>query len=336
MWEKKSSSQTKFCSLYFFINTLLSKNRNKYNLPKKLIKTIFILFFLLFILSYKNKNIKVALCTMGKQENLYVKEFISYYIRLGIDKILIYDDNDINTEQISDMIEDRYRKYIKIYKPKKLKLFSQCKQFTDCYAKNKDKYDWLLMIDMDEFLYIKKNSLKNYLLKPVFNKCDFIKFHWIIPNDNNHLYYENKPLLERFKGPYKSSPFVKSIIRGKIKKLKYMVHSPSISPFRNISCNNIGKKINNNKVNIELINNINIKKAFIIHFKFKSTEEYINKIKRGYHGWSKSYIYQTRIKSYFESNKITKEKIKYFEKELKINLSNYNLKRKVDKAIFLK
>ena len=147
MWEKKTSYQTNVFFLYFVI---------KINFTLSFL-------FLILILSNKKKNIKVALCTMGKQENLYVKEFISYYIRLGIDKIFIYDDNDINTEQISDMIEDRYRKYIKIYNPKKLKLFYQCHQFTDCYTKNKDKYDWLLMVDMDEFLYIKKNSLKNYL-----------------------------------------------------------------------------------------------------------------------------------------------------------------------------
>ena len=84
----------------------------------------------------------------------------------------------------------------------------------------------------------------------------------------------------------------------------------------------------NSKLNIELINNINIEKAYIIHFKFKSTEEYVKKIKRGYHGWTKSYIYHTRIKSYFKNNKITEEKIKYFEKELKINLSNYKIKIK--------
>jgi len=315
MLKKKSYNQTKACSLQIFIKTIL-------------ILSIFHLNLL-----YKKKNIKVALCTMGKQENLYVKEFISYYIRLGMDKIFIYDDNDINAEKISDMIDKRFKKYIAIYKPKQLKLFSQAKQFTDCYSKNKNKYDWLLMVDMDEFLYIKKDSLKNYLSKPIFNKCDFIRFHWVIPNDNNHIYYENKPLFKRFKGPYKKSPFIKSIIRGKIKDLKYMVHSPFKSPFRNISCNNIGKKLNNSKINIELINNINIEKAYIIHFKFKSTEEYVNKIKRGYHGWTKSYIYQTRIKSYFENNKITEEKIKYFEKELKINLSNYKIKRKLDKIL---
>jgi len=51
------------------------------------------------------KDIKIALCTMGKEENLYVEEFIEYYIKLGIDHIFIYDDNDPNKEQIYKAID---------------------------------------------------------------------------------------------------------------------------------------------------------------------------------------------------------------------------------------
>ena len=293
------------------------------------IKNMLSLIFLFIILIFnKNKNIKVALCTMGKQENLYVKEFINYYIKLGIDNIFIYDDNDINTEKISDKIDFQYKNYVKIYEAKKINIFNQSQAFTDCYEKNKNKFDWILMVDMDEFLYIKNDKLKNYLLKPVFNKCDFIKFHWVLPTDNDNLYYENKSLFERFKGPYKSSNFIKSIIRGRIPNLKYWVHCPFISPERNISCDNIGNKINNDIINIESISNINIKKAFIIHFKYKSTEEFIKKYKRGYSNWhgdKLSIALKSKIHNYFKDNKITKEKIEYFEKELKLNLSDYKI-----------
>ena len=41
---------------------------------------------------------------MGKKENLYVEEFVHYYRKLGINKIFIYDDNDVNTEKIRDVI----------------------------------------------------------------------------------------------------------------------------------------------------------------------------------------------------------------------------------------
>ena len=37
---------------------------------------------------------KVCLCTFGKQENRYIREFVSYYKKIGIDKIyLLYDNN---------------------------------------------------------------------------------------------------------------------------------------------------------------------------------------------------------------------------------------------------
>ena len=155
--------QKKFCYLNFFLDFLCLKINLLNCIRKKSNKTISILLFLFLIFVFKKKNIKIALCSMGKQENLYVKEFIKYYINLGIDKIFIYDDNDINTEEISDMIDFRYKKYVKIFKTIKLKLFTQNKQFTDCYEKIKNKFDWILMIDMDEYLYIKTEKLKNYL-----------------------------------------------------------------------------------------------------------------------------------------------------------------------------
>ena len=52
----------------------------------------------------KSNQIKIALCTMGKKENLYVNEFINYYKKLGVNKIFIYDDNEPNSERIKDVI----------------------------------------------------------------------------------------------------------------------------------------------------------------------------------------------------------------------------------------
>ena len=98
------------------------------------------------------------------------------------------------------------------------------------------------------FPYFKKinivnNTLKGYLTNKVFDKCDFIKFHWVITTNNDLIYYDERPLFERFKPPYKKSRYVKSIIRGNISDLKYWVHSPFISPKRNVTCNNEGNII---------------------------------------------------------------------------------------------
>ena len=154
------------------------------------------IFMLIYLLAYnylnllpliqkiKKENIKIALCTMGKKENLYVSEFIEYYLYLGVDHI---------------------------------------------------------------------------------------------------------------------------IIRGNIFGLKYWVHSPYISPFKNVTCTNKGSLINYTNMNFEYIDQINIEKAYIIHFRFKSTEEFINKYKRGYSNWHGkhiNYVLKSHIEDYFEQNNI--------------------------------
>lgn len=132
---------------------------------------IFFLFSFIYILA--SHSIKVALCTMGKKENLYVKEFVEYYLKLGVDKIFIYDDNEPNGEKIIDVIDSSYKKVI-IFNNIKKKIKRQSQAYNDCYKNNKNNFDWFLMIDMDEFLVIVNDTLKHYLSKNIFNKCDFI------------------------------------------------------------------------------------------------------------------------------------------------------------------
>ena len=266
---------------------------------------------------------------MGKKENLYAKEFMDYYMKLGVDHMFIYDNNEPYTEKIKDMLNKKYKDKISFYDTYNLNIHLQTQAFTDCYKNNFKKFDWFIMVDMDEYLYIVNDTLKNYLMNERFNKCDFIKIHWVDTTDNNLLHYDKRSLFTRFKRPYLKSIYIKTIIRGNIPNLTYWVHSPKISPVKNITCTNEGNIINYTNINLEKIKNININKSYIIHFRFKSTEEFINKYKRGYSNWHGNRTHQVlleRISTYFEENGITLEKINYLEKELKLNLSSYRNK----------
>ena len=290
---------------------------------------LFLLITFIFMSFIERIDLKIALCTMGKKENLYIKEFVDYYLNLGISHIFIYDNNEPNDEKISDVINNYYKNKVTIFDSITQNITNQSTAFTKCYKENKNKYDWILMIDIDEYLVIKNNSLKNYLLDDIFINCDFIKIHWAVATDNNLLHYDKRPLLKRFKGPFLNDTHIKTFVRGNIEHLKYDIHSPVESPIRNKTCDNTGNKYNyTNKYGNELndIFNINYDKAYIIHFKYKSTEEFINKYKRGYQNWFGSGFLPLRIKEYFTDNNITLEKIEYLEKELKVNLTEYKLK----------
>ena len=284
-------------------------------------KFIFLTIFLIIIPNIEKKPLRLAICTMARKENLYIKDYVDYYLKLGFDHIFIFDDNEPGVEKISDVIDNSYHESVTIYDYSTI-IKDQKVAFTLCYEMNKYDYDWIFMNDIDEYLVIRNDSLKHYLSNNNFKKCDFIKFHWVLATDNNLLHYDNRSVLERFKGPYKLNTHIKTMVRGNIDDIQFDIHTPFISPHRNISCNNKGEIYKNKEILFQDVFDINIEKAYIIHFKYKSTEEYVNKYKRGYH-WRIGNIefMMMRIREYFKDNNATLEKIEYVERELNLNLS---------------
>ena len=156
-----------------------SKKQKKL-LNQKIIQIKILLIVLNYIFSFislikpplkqeENKVLEIALCTMGKNENLYIEEYINYYRKLGVDKIFIYDDNEPNTEKFSDIINSTNFKYVKIYENIKSYIHNQSEAFTSCYNENKMNFGWFIMVDMDEFLYIVNDySVKMYIYLKTF------------------------------------------------------------------------------------------------------------------------------------------------------------------------
>ena len=44
--------------------------------------------------SKTSKNTKICICTLGKEENRYIREYVQHYKDYGVDKIYLYDNND--------------------------------------------------------------------------------------------------------------------------------------------------------------------------------------------------------------------------------------------------
>ena len=288
------------------------KNRNK---KKVFIIYLIICFFLLnFILGNnllrKNKIIKVCLCTSGKKENLYVKEFVEHYKKYGVDKIYIYDNNDLNDEHFDDVISDYIiNGYVEIINYRGQNKI-QIKAMKDCYKNNFLRYDWFLFYDMDEFIFLKDNfDIKNFLNQKKFDGCKVILLNWVLRSDNELLHYDNRSLFERFKkrgNKILNAIDVKPILRG---SLLTKINDAHFINNRLKQCDGFGRRkefegIYDKNPDYELY--------YLDHFYSKSTEEFVNKIIRGsvaYGPNKRFYI----LKNYFDINKITSKKINYDE-----------------------
>ena len=286
---------------------------------------LIIIIYIIYIFLPNNKSkIKVALCTMGRKENLYINEYVNHYLSLGVDTLFLYDDNVDEKDKFINFIPKTDS--IVIEYTKDYDIDGQVEAFNHCYKTNKNNYDWFIMVDMDEFVVIRNNdTIKKYLSDKVFDKCDFIKLQWRVPTDNDLVYYDNRSLFERFKRPFMTYPDVKSIIRGHIDNLKYWVHSPKESPDKNVTCDNTGNILHYTKLNFERVSKVNLDRAYILHFAFKSTEEFINKFNRGYKNWPHLKL-EHSINNYFSKNRITLEKIELLEKAFNITLTRFRNK----------
>lgn len=303
----------------------------------KLVLLFLLNFFLLslkIINSTKDKygkkdslDLKLCLCTIGKKENKYIGEFVEYYKNYGVDKIYLYDNNDIKGERFEEVIEDYIKEnFVEIidYRGNRLVLV---KAMNDCYKKNSNKYDWLIFYEIDEFIFLKNyTNIKYFLKQKKMNNCQKIQLNWLHRSDNNLIHYDNRPVVERFtqkgknvnKNKFNNLGFVKTIVRG---NMSINISNNHILNKDIKGCDGEGRAI---KYKWILDFHPDYEKYYINHYYSKSLEEFVDKLKRGdaHKGANKENDYY-QIKKYFYINEITFQKINYIEKQLGIDLSQY-------------
>ena len=111
-------------------------------------------------------------------ENSIAKDFVEWHKRIGINKVYIYDNNEIDGERFEEVLQE----YIDddfveiINKREDHDINRHITGLTEHYMKYNGIYDWLIYLDFDELLYIKDNkTLREFLSQQKFNNCQFDK-----------------------------------------------------------------------------------------------------------------------------------------------------------------
>ena len=270
-----------------------------------------------------------CLCTIGKMENLYARFLIEYYKSIGFEKFIFIDNNQNNSQVLSDVLQDYINNGTvdiinhigeKFGGP----LFNE-----EMYQKYNNRCEWLGFFDFDEYLIMfsdegKNITIKEYLTNPRYDNCEGIEINWVIYHDNDNPHYENKSLNERFTKPDFHSygnRFVKSIVRGNLSKpafTKKSLHQPN----RDLKlCDSNGEPA---KYYPDCILPPKYKYAYLMHYSMKSPEEYIEKMRRNFP--AKKLNYENLVEHYFSFNNFTIEKLKSFEKKLNMTFDrNYKI-----------
>lgn len=144
---------------------------------------------------------KTCICTVIKNEHLYLDEWIQYHLDLGIDHIFVYEDIDSNSHssiaekydcrvelnRISSILNIQQEKLAYSLKSQH-KLNLQTLYFTASlnFIKNKKEYDWCFLIDVDEFI-----TCDNISILEKYSSYDALVMSWECYGACDHI---NKPL----------------------------------------------------------------------------------------------------------------------------------------------
>jgi hypothetical protein len=100
---------------------------------------------------------KVAVCLMTRDEHFYLREFIDYYKALGVDDIILYDNEPKKPVDIQE------EGVIVVNWPIH-PVQNVTKAYCDCAIRFKDQYKWIGFFDSDEYLILKQhNNIKDFL-----------------------------------------------------------------------------------------------------------------------------------------------------------------------------
>ena len=218
-------------------------------------------------------NNTAVVCSIQKQEDAYIDEWVDYHLAIGFKMIYIYDNTDNydlrnwGNQRFSDNVRVKHFPGIK----------KQVLADIDCAKRaEKDGATWAAFFDTDEFLLLKKNKNINEFLVEYGPSKGAIGINWMVVGTSNATKYEPKPVTLRFQHTYNFSPLIKTIAR--VKDLEKF-ENPHQATFIDKTAKTIDT--NGSPIKGPRHKNMTTDVAVLYHYQFKSREEFIARKEKG-------------------------------------------------------
>lgn len=263
---------------------------------------------------------QVVVCAMAKNEHLYIKDWCEHYLKIGFDKIYIYDNDDLDAPSIKDYLPKS--KKIEIIDIRGKKEECLLHHTFDSFYKT-HKFDWCLFCDIDEFLS-GVPSIHLFLEQRIFRNINQIRVKWRLFGDDDKIERNmSKPVWCCFhkviektlnrdlmhKGTLENQG--KAIVRGGLKNVVFRSsHFASFYKRENV----IPSVLPSGRPcwsKVEIKESYIFETVFLNHYMTKSLSEFIDqKLNRN----DAVYNQALKLDYYWRINKKTPEKLEYLKK----------------------
>lgn len=258
----------------------------------------------------------VAICAIVRLENRYLREWVQWYLNLGVKKFFIYDNSKPGDERPAEVLQDYIERAIVDIVPWNHHEAAdrQCPAYNECYQKHGREYAWMGFLDIDEFVMLKKHKTLPELLNQYSDTADVVVMHWMMMGDSGLTHYDPRPMWERFTKPAPQKKpemcHVKSWVRGGISGMGFLdPHCPAQPQMKVVNPNGTPQQQKSISDNDEK------SVAYIAHYFTKTAEEYVWKNQRGYPNpqeWTEKRL-ATCCDYFFSWNSMTDEKVEILQ-----------------------
>ena len=251
---------------------------------------------------------KVGIIAIAKNEDLYMEEWIDWHLGLGFDTIII----GLNDDEFKPLISNPqviYEDYSGVEKV-------QSKAYTELYEKYRKDFDWLLFIDIDEFVMLDEHYASVAEFFDGFD-CDVVRISCKHFSDGDMLDTDGDyRVVSRFTQPYYTQldTFVKSFINTRVELGERQIYGHGIYDKTLDARNALGDPCENyNQHTTRIVH----ERCWLNHYPTKTIGEYIRQKWRRGGANNNPGRYSNWDKYFFRTNRRTQEKIDYANKIIK-------------------
>ena len=133
------------------------------------------------IISHKKASTKLGVITIAKNESMVIREFLKHYQRQGVDHVHLI--NNGSTDDMVDIVKKEFQHFVSVWElhePAK-----QVEHYNTVYEKVRHGYEWMAVVDVDEYMFGVQEPLKDYVMKQ--DKLDYISVEWTMFGSSGHV-----------------------------------------------------------------------------------------------------------------------------------------------------
>lgn len=226
---------------------------------------------------------KTAILGIIYNEHPYIQEWIEYHLQLGFDDIFLIEDynSDSHAYLLQNYTEHVHLLNVDSFNPLCKHIFSvKCEHcFNKVINSLKGQYDWVLKLDVDEFLEFDEDiSLESFLSE--FTDVENVAIYCKTYGSNHHYHKPDCTVQEAYKNENNvAHVFLSDHEYKTFTNLNY--EHPTITLFnKQIKLHNHKSTVNTLKQCVNCNRTLTYDKAHINHYYTKSLEEYQSRKRR--------------------------------------------------------